>query len=337
MAKISLAGFKDPVRRPRYIIWTGVIILSLAAFVIVALGATSTRWFCIEACHKVQDDSILAYEASSHANVSCIACHMPADANPIVFVLHKAEALGELYLTVTNKYELPLNGQSHVALSMGSLQCTQCHTISTRKVTPSAGIRMDHDAHLGFNMSCPTCHNRIAHIENFELTLKDPQSGEPNRPHEDFTKMKGCFRCHGLESAAAATGRCATCHTAGFEFKPDDHRESGFHPNGHGKIAKEAEKGVDAALASGHGKEAKANPLGVQNAYASGGGGGEPVPFDQVSKLIEEQRGHESDPHASFGTQLPSVDTVFYCATCHRKTFCENCHKILPVKAEYFR
>ena len=84
MAKISLAGFKDPVRRPRYIIWTGVGVLILAAVMIVALGVTSTRWFCSEGCHKVQDDTIIAYSHSSHSEISCMACHMPVNTNPII-------------------------------------------------------------------------------------------------------------------------------------------------------------------------------------------------------------------------------------------------------------
>ncbi|MDZ4179471.1 MAG: NapC/NirT family cytochrome c, partial [Coriobacteriia bacterium] len=85
MAKISLDGFKDPVRRPRYIIWTGAAVLLMAAVVIVALGVTSTYWFCAEGCHKVQDDTILAYDRSSHAEVSCMACHMPVNADPVTF------------------------------------------------------------------------------------------------------------------------------------------------------------------------------------------------------------------------------------------------------------
>ncbi|PKQ38036.1 MAG: hypothetical protein CVT59_05485, partial [Actinobacteria bacterium HGW-Actinobacteria-1] len=75
MAKLSLAGFKDPVRRPRYMIWTGVGLLALAAFIVVAFSATSTYWFCAEVCHKVQDDSIAAYDRSSHSMVSCMSCH----------------------------------------------------------------------------------------------------------------------------------------------------------------------------------------------------------------------------------------------------------------------
>ena len=133
MAKISLSGFKDPVRRPRYIIWTGVAVLVLAAVMIVALGVTSTFWFCSEGCHKVQDDTIIAYQRSTHSKISCMACHMPAGANPVVFILHKAEALGELYMTVTDNFELPLNAESEVSLVMKSTQCTQCHNMENRE------------------------------------------------------------------------------------------------------------------------------------------------------------------------------------------------------------
>ncbi|MDP2400989.1 MAG: NapC/NirT family cytochrome c, partial [Actinomycetota bacterium] len=137
MPRISLDGFKDSARRPRYIIWTGASVLLLAAVVIVALGVTSTYWFCAEGCHKVQDDTILAYNNSSHNKVSCMACHMPVNADPVTFLLHKAEALGELYLTVTNNFELPLNPTSHLAMVMPENQCTQCHNLTNRVPTPS--------------------------------------------------------------------------------------------------------------------------------------------------------------------------------------------------------
>ena len=68
----------------------------IAAVMIPVLGVTSTRWFCAEGCHKVQDDTIIAYQHSSHSKISCMACHMPVNANPVIFLLHKAEALGEL-------------------------------------------------------------------------------------------------------------------------------------------------------------------------------------------------------------------------------------------------
>ena len=63
MARISFKGFKDPATRPRYIIWALVAVLVIAGVMIPVLGVTSTRWFCSEGCHKVQDDTITAYRA----------------------------------------------------------------------------------------------------------------------------------------------------------------------------------------------------------------------------------------------------------------------------------
>ena len=96
------------------------------------LGVTSTRWFCSEGCHKVQDDTITAYEHSAHAEISCMACHMPVAANPVIFLIHKAEALGELAQTVTNSYELPLNAESEVALDDDRRTSARSATASRR-------------------------------------------------------------------------------------------------------------------------------------------------------------------------------------------------------------
>lgn len=344
MAKISLAGFKDPVRRPRFIIWTGVAVLVLAAVVIMALGVTSTRWFCAEGCHKVQDDSIIAYNHSSHSEVSCMACHMPVNADPITFVLHKAEALGELYLTVTDNFELPLNGHSHVSLTMASKTCTQCHKLENRVVTPSDGIKIDHKAHSDVNAACTVCHNRVAHKEDFELTLTDPASGEPNKKHADFMSMTACFRCHGLEKGAAAPGTCSACHPADFELKPPSHNEKGFYPKGHADMAKEMKAEAEAAHGEGEGTEGEGAEgaeeehsfLGPEKAYASGGAAGEPVAKEEVPALLAEQKEHGADDEVTIGSELPAVDSIFYCDTCHTQQFCTNCHGMeMPHPAEF--
>ncbi len=170
MAKISFAGWKDPVRRPRYIIWSGVAVLVLAAVMIVALTATSTYWFCANVCHKVQDDTIIAYNASTHNKVSCMACHMPVAANPVVFILNKAEALGELYMTVTNKFELPLNPTARLARDEGD-QCTQCHS-DNRITSPTDGIIIDHEVHAEKKSQCAVCHNRVAHTRRLRTAAE---------------------------------------------------------------------------------------------------------------------------------------------------------------------
>jgi len=298
MPKISLAGFKDPVRRPRYIIWALVAVLMIAGVMIPVLGVTSTRWFCAEACHKVQDDTIIAYQHSSHSKISCMACHMPVNSNPIVFILHKAEALGELALTVSNNYELPLNGESEVSLTMKEKQCTQCHSLETRPITPSAGIKINHSVHTEKAVTCPLCHNRIAHREDFDLTLTDPATGEPNKKHDDFSKMTACFRCHGLEKGSPAPGTCLACHTADFELKPESHLTSGF-PKSHGEMAKEANEAVAETL-----KE-----YGI-----------EPVTPESKSEFLNLPEGE------TVGEVIPPVGAINYCSTCHRESFCIACH-----------
>jgi hypothetical protein len=345
MAKISLTGFKDPVRRPRYIIWTGVVVLAMAAFVITAIGVTSTYWFCAEVCHKVQDDSIIAYDRSTHSRISCMACHMPVNADPFTFLLHKAEALGELYLTATNKFELPLNPGSHLALDqkhMGSEQCTQCHNLANRNVTPSPGIIIDHVIHDESEIHCTVCHNRVGHREDFELTLTDPNTGEPNQPHEDFMLMTACFRCHTLtdESPAGipAPGACPACHTPGFELKPGNHFEEGFYPRGHADMALEDIEAQEAAAADDHAEEAEESEesteteepaeegndesmLGIAKAYAADGG-----------EVSEDAPMYERLAH------LPKVAEVGYCSTCHVESrFCMDCHGMEMPHPEEFR
>jgi hypothetical protein len=241
MAKISLAGFKDPVRRPRFIIWTFVVVLVLAAVVAVALGATSTRWFCAQVCHKVQDDSIAAYEASPHSEISCMACHEPVNANTLVFVLAKMKALGELYLTVTSKYELPLNQGSGLSLKeaeMGTKQCDQCHS-SNRVVTPSPGILIDHKIHADKGVWCTVCHNRTAHNEKGAPPKLTKVNGEPNTGHPDYMKMDACFRCHDLDGKKTAPGTCSLCHTPDFNLTPVSHETTSW-ATGHSAAAQAA-------------------------------------------------------------------------------------------------
>lgn len=305
MPRISLAGFRDPVRRPRFIIWSAVVVLTLAAVVIVALGVVSTGWFCSEACHQVQDDTITAYKHSTHSQVSCMACHMPVGTNPIMFVVHKAEALGELYLTATGNFELPLNGKSEVALTMPSKQCEQCHDTAKRVITPSAGVLIDHKKHADKEVTCGVCHNRVAHNEDFKLRLSDPGTKEPNRKHEQFMSMTACFRCHTQNAESLglkAPGTCITCHPKDFELKPASHNQAGFFPSGHARLAAQEETRVAAA------ETAKKKEAGE----------------------AEEKAGE------GVGESLPEVASINECSTCHGKSFCSDCHGIeMPHPANF--
>jgi hypothetical protein len=247
-------GFADPVRRPRYIMSTFAVLFGLAAFIIVALGATSTFWFCDAGiCHKVQDDTIRAYRASVHGNISCMACHEPVNADTITFLIAKAKNTLELIPTFGDTYEFPLNPGSALALKggtdMGAQQCVQCHS-PNREHTPSEGLIANHQAHEAAGIWCTICHNRVAHNDEAAVPVLVAPDGSKNLAHPDFMKMKACYRCHDLEGkvkmtgtgAKAASGRCPTCHPATFELVPESHKSADWPVKKHGEVSKEIVK-----------------------------------------------------------------------------------------------
>ncbi len=303
-------GFKDPVKRPRFIIWTATIVLFLIVFIIVALGVTSTYWFCSGICHTVQDDSISQYNRSTHSRVSCMSCHEPLNANPVTFVLAKAEALGELYLTATGKYELPLNkafGNDHLAMTgMPSEMCTQCHALENRKITPSAGIIIDHKAHSDAGIRCTWCHNRVAHNDtDYTYVNKDPKTGEVPTPQPNDMKMTSCFRCHSLEAGAKVPGACATCHPADFQLKPASHLTDAFKGQ-HGKMALAEVSRVASVTAELKDHE-------IEEGGHGGAGEGDDYPMPEKS-----------------------ASEINYCSTCHSEKFCSDCHGLeMPHPAEF--
>ena len=314
MARISFAGFKDPKRRPRYIVWAVVAVLVIVAVMIPVLGVTSTRWFCAEGCHKVQDDTITAYEHSPHSEISCMACHMPVNANPVVFLLHKAEALGELYLTVTNKFELPLNAESEVALTMKSTQCTQCHDDDKRTVTPSPGIKIDHAVHAENGVDCTICHNRTAHVEDFELDARRSRHREAQPHARGLHGDDGVLPLPlaGLPGKDKPTGACAACHTPGFELKPPEPpRCPASSPR---------------ATASSAPPRRAARSSRAELLVAERVGPRPPTEGESARRARRRARAHET-----LGESLPTVESINECSTCHKKKFCIDCHGGVPM------
>lgn len=252
MARMSLSGFKDPVTRPRYIASTFVVVFAFAAFAVVMIGATSTFWFCDAGiCHKVQGDTIRAYQASTHSHISCMACHEPVNADTLTFISAKVKSALELVPTFANTYELPLNPGSGLALrggkEMGSQQCEQCHS-QNRVTTPGPGLKVNHKVHADAGIWCTVCHNRVAHNDSAAQPQLVAPNGAPNTMHDDFMKMEFCFRCHDLAGtvkmtgpgAKAAPGACTTCHPATFDLLPETHKAAGWAGAGHGAAATDA-------------------------------------------------------------------------------------------------
>ena len=302
--KLSLGklvgGFKNPKTRPRFIIWTGSAVFFLAGFVLFALMVTSTNWFCAEVCHGVQVDSVAAWEMSTHANVPCVTCHMPVNADPITHVIKKAGSLLKLYKTAAGQYQQPLNADQSVALNdFPDELCTQCHT-DNRNFTPSPGIIIDHAVHTENEVRCAHCHNRVGHIQDdIVLAAEDPNTGEIGWRLDDWMEKPGCFRCHGQEEDAAATGECAACHTPDFELLPADHTVDNFVSEVHADMAMEEYARVEAA-------RVRAEEL-----------------KPEVAPGVEAYTPAEPD-HP--WTDIPPANQINYCYTCHAQSFCSDCH-----------
>ena len=334
MAKVSLkdslAGFKDPTRRPRYVIWMGVVVLALVGFVVFAFGATSTYWFCNELCHSVQDDAMNTYRMGSHVMVNCLSCHEPVNADPVTFAYYKAKAgIIGAYQLYTKTNETPLNPESELALNtthMDSGQCTQCHS-ENRVVSPSSGIRIDHAVHEEKEIQCTICHNRVAHPErDYEMVCLDPKTGEVSEKHADFMTMTACFRCHTLTEpppdGMKAPGTCSSCHPADFELKPANHKEPGFMPSGHADLAM-------APLDRSTGRpDTEAEP--------SEEASGEALPESSEASGEAEAEAAEAEESEYTGSgeeshifPISPVEEVDYCSTCHVvDTFCNGCHGV---------
>ena len=356
MLRNLFAGFADPVRRPRYLIWTATALVVFVAFMVAAFIGTSNYWFCAEVCHKVQDDAIIAHSRSPHAAIGCMSCHEPVNANPVVFTFAKMKALGELYLTVTDTFELPLNAESHLAMDehhMGSEQCTQCHT-TNRVITASAGIIINHEVHEENDVHCTVCHNRTAHPEDFELTGVSP-NGEPSRKHEDWMLMEGCFRCHVQEGeepelGKTAPGACEACHPADFNLVPASHETTSFYTkggesSGHWQLAAERPDycvmchktetfctschGVEMphpeGFAEGHGDLGKSKPTVCANCHAKGELAASPTSTDFCNSC-HHPMGDQNKPWKPQHSTIARQGGVEGCFECHKPTYCAECH-----------
>ncbi len=281
--------FTQPARRPRLVVWIGVVAIAFCALTAGSLLGTSTNWFCTEPCHTVHYDNTLTFNKGTHVMQSCIACHEPVNGSPLTFILLKLEVAPDLVPTMLGTFHLPMNENHSVAFAMPEEQCTQCHSMELRKLTPSAGIIMDHEAHAAEGVTCVSCHNRVAHPEeNVEYVL------EGDKKHEDWMGMDACFRCHSLEAEARAPGACTACHPAGFDLVPPSHDVAGWY-------TEYGESGGHAAAAS-----EEASRVAAAVSWAGG--------LAEIEKNETLDMGYEQ--------------TVNTCFTCHAKQFCTDCHGV---------
>ncbi len=103
----------------------------VAIFVILsAVGSyrayefTDSVQFCGELCHRVMHPEFTAYQASPHARVRCVDCHVGPGAS--WYVRSKLSGGYQVYATLFNKYPRPIPTPVH-DLRPAQETCEQCH------------------------------------------------------------------------------------------------------------------------------------------------------------------------------------------------------------------
>src|SRR5664279_694393 len=107
-----------------FVIGTSIFVLLSAIGSYEAFRYTESTRFCGMLCHTVMEPEYTAHSHSSHAQVSCAACHVGPGAN--WYVRSKLSGLYQLYATVANIYPRPIPTPIK-DLRPARTVCEQCH------------------------------------------------------------------------------------------------------------------------------------------------------------------------------------------------------------------
>jgi nitrate/TMAO reductase-like tetraheme cytochrome c subunit len=125
--RLPQVDLNNPKHRNAFIVFTvsTLVILCLTIYgSFEAYHLTESVEFCGTLCHKVMEPEHTAYQGSSHANVSCVDCHVGTGAS--WYVKSKLSGLRQVYAVLTNSYEAPIETPLH-DLRPARETCERCH------------------------------------------------------------------------------------------------------------------------------------------------------------------------------------------------------------------
>jgi hypothetical protein len=127
IARYPAIDLNDPLHRRRFsFIIAGALIFILMSTVgsYRAYEYSDSVAFCGELCHTVMKPELVAYQASPHARVKCVDCHVGPGAG--WYVRSKLSGAYQVYATLLEKYPKPI--PTPVAnLRPAQETCEQCH------------------------------------------------------------------------------------------------------------------------------------------------------------------------------------------------------------------
>ena len=122
-----ILDLNDPARRRTLIVF---LCLSFVFLFISAFGSyrayeyTESVAFCGQQCHAVMKPEFVAYNASPHARVRCVECHVGGGAE--WYVRSKFNGMHQLYAVTFNTYNRPIQTPLH-NMRPADETCAKCH------------------------------------------------------------------------------------------------------------------------------------------------------------------------------------------------------------------
>lgn len=127
IGRYPVLDFNDPKRRRNVITLMCIVFVFLFLTTFGSYRAfeyTESVTFCGQACHSVMKPEFIAYQASPHAKVRCVECHVGS--GPGAYVEAKFNGMHQLYGVVTGHYKRPI--ETPVANMRGATEtCEKCH------------------------------------------------------------------------------------------------------------------------------------------------------------------------------------------------------------------
>ena len=219
------------------------ILAGVAALFWGTLEKTSSNDYC-SSCHMMKPE-FLTMKASSHSQLACVACHV--EPGIMKKVEYKLVNIKEWISILTGDYGIVITSTTPIP----DATCTQCHDMTTRKVTPSGDLIIPHSKHTQAGVSCTLCHTGIAHgniVEKQATFRTDYGKWDDTIAKSIMSDVKNirpdmdvCFSCHKLRNAPL---NCSACHTS--SMLPSNHKDEAFKNGAHGQLAAKDIKVCDA-------------------------------------------------------------------------------------------
>ena len=127
MPTYPILDLNDPSRRRSLVVFLilGFLFLFMTAFGSYrAFEYTESVQFCGQQCHAVMKPEFVAYNASSHARVRCVECHVGGGAE--WYVRSKLNGMHQLYAVTFNTYNRPIQTPVHT-MRKANETCAKCH------------------------------------------------------------------------------------------------------------------------------------------------------------------------------------------------------------------